>query len=194
MSTEDSSVRGASSTRSGSTSDPQRAPPPNRLRLSQQTWRSGARSAPSFSPAHTRGQQPADTLENSAIPGLLRRDSDPGAPNERRSSVPVKCPPRKWNNNLDESTVGTTIGALSPVQGEDANYLMKMYDTRTWEMYRRITEARKNSSYSSDNNTANAKFDHTTATEESTSGWENLQHDYTDSEGRHETIFLFDFD
>lgn len=81
----------------------------------------------------------------------------------------------------------------SPPDGEDSNYLMRLYDTRTWEMYRRITEARKTSDYSYTRNNANAKLDHNTAGE-STSEWENLQHDYPDSEGGHDMIFLFDFD
>lgn len=184
--TEDSSVR-VSSPRSGA--GPKRAPA-NRSRLSHQTWRSGSRSAPSFSQA-PRSRHLSHTMENSAVPSLLRRDSDPGAPNEKRSSVPVKCPPRQ-RNNVAGHNFGATLNASSPIEGEDSTYLMKMYDTRTWEMYRRITEARKNSSYAS-NNTANAKFDITTSGD-STAEWENLQHDYSDSEGGHEMVFLFDFD
>lgn len=84
--------------------------------------------------------------------------------------------------------------ATSPADGEDSHYLMRMYDTRTWEMYRRITEARKNSQYShARNNNTNSKLDHTTA-RETTSEWENLQHDYPDSGTGHEMVFLFDFD
>ena len=184
--TEDSSVK-VPSPRFGSTSDPKRAT--TRSREDHQTWRSSSRSAPIFCPS-LRSRHCADTFTNSLSPVLQRRDSDPGAPNERRSSVPVKCPPRE-RNGVAGRDVGTTLHTSSPLEGEDSNYLMKMYDTRTWEMYRRITEARKNSYYTC-NSTSNAQLD--TLSGESTSEWENLQHDYSDSECGHEMIFLFDFD
>jgi hypothetical protein len=186
VTTEDSSVRVLTArSRSGATSDP-KGSPPNRStsRLNQQTWRSG--SAPSFSRAP--GRRSSGSMENSAMRSLQRCDSDPGTPNERRSSAPMKCPPRHRNTVAGHNS-GTTTHASSPL-GEDPNYLMKMYDTRTWEMYSRITEARKNSSYAS-SNAANAQNDHATAGE-STSGWENLQHDDSDCQGG--MVFLFDFD
>ena len=83
---------------------------------------------------------------------------------DTRRTVPVKCPPRK---------IGDTVPDTSQHSCEDdAQYLMKMYDSRTWEMYRRITEARKNSPYECNsapmNNTRN----------ENTNEWENLKHDH----------------
>jgi len=87
-----------------------------------------------------------------------------------------------------------TETASSPPDGDDSNYLMRMYDTRTWEMYRRITEARKNSQYNyARNNHTNTKLDHNTA-RENTLEWENLHNDYPDTTGGHEMVFLFDFD
>jgi hypothetical protein len=76
---------------------------------------------------------------------------------------------------------------MSPPEGEDAQYLMRLYDSRTWEMYRRITEARKGSQYSHSHSIkvpdGETKFE-----------WENLQHDHTESSYGDEMIFLFDFD
>ena len=99
---------------------------------------------------------------------------------DTRRTVPVKCPPRK---------IGDTAPDTSQHSCDDVQYLMKMYDSRTWEMYRRITEARKNSSYECNsapmNNTRN----------ENTNEWENLKHDHLDTlPSGHEMIFLFDFD
>jgi hypothetical protein len=67
---------------------------------------------------------------------------------------------------------------------------MRMYEGRTWQMYQRITEARKNSQYSY----TSSQVD-TAPNNENTSEWENLQHDYMDSSDcGHEMIFVFDFD
>ena len=168
-------------------SHPQRTPPiPSRI--NRQSCRSGSRSVPNF-PKDPSGLQ-SDGMGSSPIPNLplQRRDSDPGAPDERRQSVPVKCPPRQTNRTSGPGT------SSSPTEIEDSNYLMRVYDTRTWEMYRRITEARKNSQYSyASNNDAKAHLDHAPKGE-NTSEWENLQHDFSDMEAGHEMIFLFDFD
>jgi hypothetical protein len=85
-----------------------------------------------------------------------------------------------------------------PSDAEDSEYLVRMYDTRTWEMYIRITEARKNSQFSGDEEhpSIHAKPNQTYRENkgETTSGWENLQHDCSDSDDGHAMIFLFDFD
>ena len=74
-----------------------------------------------------------------------------------------------------------------------------MVDSRTWEMYRRITEARKrNSSYASQQAAGaagkHAGCDH----QESASDWENMNHDFgldgSNTPDGHEMIFLFDFE
>jgi hypothetical protein len=189
VTTEDSSVsgRGLVATRRSDSTLNETRNIQTRSRSNQQTWRSGFRSVPSFSAA-TSISRSSDTLEHSARPTLYRRDSDPGAPNEKRSA-PMKCPPRQ-RNVMAGHTPGTTYSS-SPI-GEDSNYLMKMYDTRTWELYRRITEARKNSSYASTTNTTSPQLDHNNTGGEGTSGWENLQHDNSDCES--EMVFLFDFD
>jgi hypothetical protein len=90
-------------------------------------------------------------------------------------AVPVKRPPNDgMYNDLD-----------------DAAYLAKMYEFRTWEMYRRITNARKNSSYASNG----SHMDNARSEDASDSEWENLQHDLVDSSpSGQDMIFLFDFD
>lgn len=182
--TEESSVFPRSPLQS-TISAPQKTPSMH-LRMNRQTWRGAPRSVPTF--AHVPGStRESESMETShPEPYLIRRDSDPGAPNERRQSVPVKCPPRQSKS--------ASIPAISssPHETDDSNYLMKMYDSRTWEMYRRITEARKNRhcAYAS-NNTANVNR---ATNEESTAEWENLQHEDPATEGGHEMIFLFDFD
>lgn len=101
---------------------------------------------------------------------------------DTRRTIPVKCPPRK---------TGDTRDLDAPQQSfEDVQFLTKMYDSRTWEMYRRITEARKNSSYES--NSAPM----TSARNGNTTEWENLRHDSLDSlqSGGHDMIFEFDFE
>eukprot|EP00429_Kryptoperidinium_foliaceum_P001902 CAMPEP_0176018700 /NCGR_PEP_ID=MMETSP0120_2-20121206/9013_1 /TAXON_ID=160619 /ORGANISM="Kryptoperidinium foliaceum, Strain CCMP 1326" /LENGTH=110 /DNA_ID=CAMNT_0017351759 /DNA_START=376 /DNA_END=708 /DNA_ORIENTATION=+ len=108
----------------------------------------------------------------------------------KRATVPVKCPPRRKRVALSQ------FGPIeqSPEE-EDADYLMRVYDTRTWEMYRRITEARKQSNFVYDANHKSATA-RPVSSRESTSEWENLQHDeYLSAEhGGHEMIFLFEFD
>ena len=88
-------------------------------------------------------------------------------------TIPVKLPQNKQESTLQQ-------------ESDEARYLAKMYDSRTWEMYRRITEARKNINYQDSTPT----FDKG----ESTSEWENLQQEEDASPSEHEMIFLFDFD
>jgi len=112
----------------------------------------------------------------------IRRDLEP-PPTEQKRTEPVKCPARR-------SGMSSVDGfAASPSEGDDSHYLMQMYDSRTWQMYRRITEARKNSQYSYESSMLNDSQN------QNTSEWENLQHDVMESSNSaHEMIFLFDFD
>jgi hypothetical protein len=104
-------------------------------------------------------------------------------PRQGTRTVPVKCPPRKTT-----SASGQTLAILSSPDSEDAPYLTRLYDSRTWEMYRRITEdARKGSRYSRTHSvnppdSGQTKF-----------AWDNLQHDdATESYYGDEMIFQFD--
>lgn len=107
------------------------------------------------------------------------QDSQPRPPamdggGSSRTTPPVKLPQNNQGSTLQQ-------------ESDEARYLAKMYDTRTWEMYRRITEARKNTSYQS---TA-PSF----TKSESTSEWENLQQEEdASSPGGGEMFFLFDFE
>ena len=92
--------------------------------------------------------------------------------NNGKATPPVKLP---------QSNKGSTLQQES----EEARYLAKLYDTRTWEMYHRITEARKHTSYQS---TAPS-----IPKSESTSEWENLQQE-EETHPSGEMIFEFDFE
>jgi hypothetical protein len=65
------------------------------------------------------------------------RKQNPSPPNvgNRQFSVPVRCPPPR------RRTASSHI-ALSP-ETADTEYLAKLYDLRTWNMYRLITENRQ---------------------------------------------------
>ena len=96
---------------------------------------------------------------------------------QEKRTEPVKCPPRSGP-------------AASPPEGDhDSQYLMRMYDSRTWQMYRRITEARKNSNYSYQGSPLDTPTGDAGAME-----WETLNHDHSEASDGHEMIFLFDFD
>jgi len=127
-------------------------------------------------PQESQSQQTMSYWEG---PNLMRRDSDPGTPRNRSRTIPVKRTSRP---------MGVANENILPPDSDTDEYLQRMYDSRTWEMYRRITEARKNSNFS---------YSHTpndVETQENTSEWENLRHDYVDNASGHEMIFLFDFD
>lgn len=147
---------------------------------------------------------------------LPRRDSDPGHPSGLMQSaqprtVPVKCPPRK---RATATSVGGEIDAAEcPTSHEDsleASHLERMYDSRTWEMYRRITEARRQSQTRyvpklggtkgavppMDRQLGPRGGSHAvTRSLDDTSEWEHLQQEEEDpaSEEQHEMVFLFDF-
>ena len=144
--------------------------------------KSGSRSYPYIQQASS-GLRRAPTIPSNLHPNLQRRHSDADQAEEKqmKRTEPVKCPPRKSNSlhGFCESSV----------EGEDSQYLMRMYDSRTWQMYRRITEARKNAPVSY----ASCDVDRTEGND-CFSEWENLQHDYMDSSSNHEMVFLFDSD
>jgi hypothetical protein len=157
-----------------------------------QTWRGGCpRSAPVLTQARRRSRS-SESIGSNFAPSLSRRDSDPGAPT--KPTKPVKCPPSR--RRLSGLGNDRSVEHLS--DAEDSKYLVRMYDTRTWEMYIRITEARKNSQFPSDEEhpSIHAKPNQTYCENkgETTSGWENLQHECSDSDDGHAMIFLFDFD
>jgi hypothetical protein len=143
------------------------------------TWRGTPRSAPNLTKAPRRSRS-SESIDSNNGPTLLRRDSDPGAPKKR--SMPVKCP----------------HGSAEPSVAEDSDYLVRMYDTRTWEMYLRITEARKSAQFSCDGGRHSYQTSPNEAKlandGEATSEWENLRHECYDCDGGHAMIFLFDFD
>jgi hypothetical protein len=61
------------------------------------------------------------------------------SPEKGAATYPIKIPPRRGK------TRSLPLPAGSPDEEDIANeHLRKLYDTRTWDMYMRITEARKN--------------------------------------------------
>lgn len=159
-----------------------------------QKWSSSSRSAPSHTRQNPRRSRSSDSSSmmdtHHAVIPLSRRDSDPGRP--KTASLPVKCPPRK-RRPMDPSV---DPALLEHAGDEDTEYLVRLYDTRTWEMYHRITEARKNSqpvSYDAED-LPTKKSHFFPRREETTAEWENLQLDHFDNETEHETVFLFDWD
>lgn len=155
--------------------------------LQHQSWRAGSRSVPDLHPIPKKQRAPVSQQPGSSET-LERRDSDPcSAPEKGPPSLPVKCPPRQTNKLFVPSD--EELLTSSPQEKEDASYLMRVYDTRTWEMYRRITESRRNSQYPYSGETVRKPNQR----DETTSEWENL-HENSDASGGHDMIFLFDFD
>ena len=188
-----------------------------------QSWRSNANPAvaagrsttyPSF---QQQQQQQAVSSKRPLVDGdgfqtyLVRRDSDPSRQSMRaKRSDPVKCPnPRKTQSVCGYPLDGTTDAPPEEDHGGDASYLERMYDSRTWAMYQRITEARKQAKtkYSP---TDTGKKGGTAAAKtsldqhmgqkatrrnggNSEEEWENLQHEEGDEKEQHEMVFLFDF-
>jgi hypothetical protein len=133
------------------------------------------------------------------------------APLRQRRTIPVKRPQRK-----SQSVTGVPSCHDGSADEHDSSYLERLYDSRTWAMYWRITEARRKTRqehYSVASNSGAANWEatqpglnlhhHPYPTDssgppsEDTLEWENLQHDYVDSflddsGGQHEMIFLFD--
>ena len=67
----------------------------------------------------------------------------------RAPSRPVKCPPRSkepfaWGMGQDDADKSWND---TDDNTEDVQYLKRLYEMRTWDMYVRITEARKRQKY-----------------------------------------------
>ena len=129
------------------------------------------------------GSASADVATTRPQAPIGAESSEGGDPAGRSRSIPV---------------VRSTDAANAAAEESD-EYLQRMYDSRTWEMYRRITEARKrNSSYASQQAAGaagkHAGCDH----QENASDWENMNHDFgldgSNTPDGHEMIFLFDFE
>ena len=74
---------------------------------------------------------------------------------------------------------------------DSCQYLSRLYDQRTWEMFRRITQYRKETGQTCEEDESPAEPPATELNDE----WENLQQEVTDGgESEHEMVFLFDFD
>ena len=101
--------------------------------------------------------------------------------NRRSESLPVKLPPKSDNPYASEDDVQG--------EGEEVEHLTRMYDSRTWEMYRRITASRNKQPPSFAQSSAASAL--TNDSEE----WD-LNREYTPSSPRSgaELIFMFDFD
>jgi hypothetical protein len=168
--------------------DSPRGLPPSQL---SRRWRSGSSSAfPKLSETMCSTSRRTGNPDSQHLKGpyLHRRGYDPPLVPPRQQgtrSVPVKCPPR---NTI--SALGQTLAILSPPDSEDALYLTRLYESRTWKMYRLITEARKGSQYSR-THSMNPPYGGQTKCE-----CENLQHDDDDTESSYgdEMIFPFDFE
>lgn len=67
----------------------------------------------------------------------------------KSSSLPLKCPPRNRKNpsnftkHLPDSAQQNQTSSSFNDQDEDNDHLQHLYDMRTWDMYLRITEARR---------------------------------------------------
>jgi len=186
-----------------------------------QRWRDGAdNTIPPYNGVRAPSSSALVPRHNISI---QRRDSDPGRPASgavtnnpllkqghqeqyTQRTVPVKCPPRKTQSVCAAHDVNHRELAVASPDAIDTSYLQRMYDSRTWEMYRRITEARRQSNYSTKlknggpgamlSSRAPGSIDVHAYQHEDTSEWEHLQHEGEFSpqeEQHHEMIFLFDF-
>jgi len=153
----------------------------SKRRRSTQHRHSLKSSLSNYSKTPTTNGWNSNHLHQAAEEGVMnmpprRQDSKTDPPQWPADSsfktIPVKLPTNHHQESSDQ-------------QESEARYLAKMYDSRTWEMYRRITEARKNSSYISNKPPENVSSD---------TEWEHLQQDVESSPSGHEMIFLFDFD
>ena len=117
-------------------------------------------------------------------------------PPRRSKSVPVKCPRRRTSQFPHNNH--TEPGVVSP-EGDDAIYLSKLYDSKTWELYRRITESRRKTGYNSSGtynsapNANGAAFEKSLA-DHNIPDWELDGMNSTSPNGGQEMIFMFDFD
>jgi hypothetical protein len=203
--------------------DESMTPPPSprlgKFQRHRESWRRGAALPTTTSLSRVDVRYSVSELYHHGL--SPRGGSDPTHPSGllhplQSRTVPVKCPPRKRQTASGDTARGNaTGGTASPDDGLEASYLERMYDSRTWEMYRRITEARKRSraiygpskagvapdaaSVSATNLCQGPRgFDlaaATTPSSDDTSEWEHLQQEEEPpgEETQHEMIFLFDF-
>ena len=121
---------------------------------------------------------------------------EPVFPPRRSKSVPVKCPRGRTSQFFHSGN--SAQGVVSP-DGDDAQFLTRLYDNRTWELYRRITESRRKSGYNSSATHNSAPLANGAAFEKSLAGhnipdWElDGLHSASPPSGQ-EMIFMFDFD
>jgi hypothetical protein len=125
-----------------------------------------------------RGPEPAAPQERTATTITY---SDPIQRGLLRSeSLPVKCPPRRPNNTSNDD------GTRSEEEcEEESDHLMRMYDARTWALFAKITEHRKNHPAAYNQSTL-----HKSASDE-VAEWNNTD-TYSSSPSGQEMIFLFD--
>jgi hypothetical protein len=190
----------------------------------RESWRRGANvpTTTSSRASHPQADGNHSVFHHYPNGHMLGRDSDSGHPSGlvhsgQSRSVPVKCPPRTRQTASGGTAPGNAAGgaAVSPEDGLETSYLERMYDSRTWEMYRRITEARKRSrttylptkasvatsatTIPASNllqiETVNGTTSSPARSSEDTNEWEHLQQEEETSgeESQHEMIFLFDF-
>lgn len=119
--------------------------------------------------AMTRRTHSSDLIKPANSPGLRRSES-----------LPVKCPPRRPNYMSADGT---------SEECEDSDHLMRMYDARTWALYTKITEHRKNHPAAYNQSTLDK------SASDEVAEW-NKHSDTCSSSPRsgHEMIFLFDLE
>jgi hypothetical protein len=167
---------------------------------------------------HCHPHHGAATTDDRAGSGGHRRPEMPPSPllptHRRSQSVPVNKSRRRQFASVQDVVEGATSSGTQDNGGygdqedeqQDALYLRKMYDSRTWEMYRRITEARKKqnrSSYSKNGGNVNhpvvagAPHYDGFASEFMMPEMDSLHSDYflnSSPRSGHEMMFMFDFD
>lgn len=85
-----------------------------------------------------------------------RKKSCSGPIGRTGNSLPVKCPRKNSRRGFAYGSPTRSSSQDFPDHDEvDNEHLQQMYDLRTWDMYIRITEARKASNYKTSNSAAN---------------------------------------
>jgi len=98
------------------------------------------------------------TPDDDSLPSAIdirRNQKKPTSHNIRRapsSSMPMKCPPSKSSRKSRQQSPQPYPSSHTIVDEEESDHLRNMYDMRTWDMYIRITEARKQRASISDPN------------------------------------------
>lgn len=108
-------------------------------------------SKPKVTKSKTPKANRTPTILDSCDWGEHLRHSPSNAHKQRTPSQPVKCPPRRPVPVEEHPTVVHPVGGTTTFAEdddddaslEDVQYLKQLYEMRTWDMYVRITEARK---------------------------------------------------